>query len=101
MVATRGVVCLQMFRYRYTSKYATFRSVRYSRNQYLGEAREVDGQQTVGRFLPLVRREDHGAVLLKGDGGFRGVDHLQLRTDGVEHDLDPNPTVSTSFVSDK
>jgi hypothetical protein len=72
--------------------------VRCGKNHYLGEAREVDGQQAVGRFLPLVRREDHGAVLLKGDRGFSGVDHLQLWTNGVEHDL--HPTVSRSFVSD-
>jgi hypothetical protein len=64
---------------------------------YLGEGREVDGQQAVGGLLPLVRREDDGAVGFKRDWRFAGVDHLQLRADGVKHDLqDKEP--ATSYI---
>jgi len=51
----------------------------------------------VGGLLPLVRREDDGAVGFKRDWRFAGVDHLQLRADGVKHDLqDKEP--ATSYI---
>jgi hypothetical protein len=44
-----------------------------------------------------VRREDDGAVGFKRDWRFAGVDHLQLRADGVKHDLqDKEP--GTSYI---
>jgi hypothetical protein len=63
---------------------------------YLGESGEVDGQQTVGGFLALVRREDNGAILFKGDRGLTSVHDLQLWTKGVKHDLhNKDSSVST------
>jgi hypothetical protein len=37
--------------------------------------------------LPLVRREDNGAIFFKGDRGLTSVHDLQLWTKGVKHDL--------------
>jgi len=53
----------------------------------LGEPREVDGQQAGGGFLAVMRRENNSPVLLKGKRGLALVHHLQLRANGIEHDL--------------
>jgi hypothetical protein len=37
--------------------------------------------------LALMRREHDSPVLLEGDGGFTLVDHLQLRSNRVKHNL--------------
>lgn len=37
--------------------------------------------------MALMRREHDSPVLLEGDGGFTLVDHLQLRSNRVKHNL--------------
>jgi len=64
----------------------------------LGEPREVDGQQGGGGFLALMRREHDSPVLLKGDGGLTLVDHLQLRSNRVKHNLQASKQASESVI---
>ena len=37
--------------------------------------------------MPLMRCENHSAILLEGNRGFILVNHLQLGADSIKHDL--------------